>query len=37
LSTACLPVSAKRMTRQDVIDRLLPELEIARMHFAAVL
>jgi IclR family pca regulon transcriptional regulator len=37
IAALSLSVSAKRMTRQDVINRLLPELEIARMHFAAVL
>jgi hypothetical protein len=30
-------VSTSRMSREQVIDKLLPELETARRHFAALL
>jgi IclR family pca regulon transcriptional regulator len=32
-----LSVSTSRMTREGVVEHLLPELEFARRHFAALL
>ncbi|MES2784627.1 MAG: IclR family transcriptional regulator C-terminal domain-containing protein, partial [Pseudomonadota bacterium] len=37
IAAMSLSVSTSRMTRQEVVDRLLPELENARRNFATIL
>ena len=37
IAALSLSVSTSRMSRDDVVDKLLPELETARRAFAALL
>jgi IclR family pca regulon transcriptional regulator len=37
IAAMSLSVSTSRMTREGVVEHLLPELEIARRHLAALL